>query len=86
MGWAGGSELGRDVYNKVREYISEEDRKEVASFIYEYVCDLDADDWDGSSQLEIDAEVPTCCRECDEEYPANELSENGLCTICEEEQ
>lgn len=55
MGWSAGSELGQNIYNKIREYIPEEDRKEVAAYIYDAVCDLDADDWDGTSQLEIDA-------------------------------
>jgi hypothetical protein len=85
MGWAAGSELGQDIYNKIRDYIPEEDRKEVASFIYDAVCDLDADDWDGSSQLEIDAGVPSYCRNCEEDFPADELSENYLCNVCEKE-
>lgn len=55
MGWAAGSGLGTDIYDKIREYIPEDKRKEVAQFIYDSVCDLDADDWDGSSQLEIDS-------------------------------
>lgn len=55
MGWAAGSELGQDLYEKIREYIPEEKRKEVAEYFYNAVCDLDADDWDGTSQLEIDS-------------------------------
>lgn len=57
MGWAAGSELGQDLYLTVRGYIPEEKRKDVAIAFYDAVCNLDADDWDGLSQLEIDAEV-----------------------------
>ena len=57
MGWTAGSELGQDIYNKVREYIPEENREEVARYIYDAVCDLDADAWTGESQLEIDAGI-----------------------------
>lgn len=57
MGWAAGSQLGEELYLTVREYIPWRDRKEVAQKFYDAVCDLDADDWDGTSQLEIDAEI-----------------------------
>lgn len=57
MGWAAGSPLGEDIYEMVRPLISKDKREEVAKFIYDAVCELDADDWDGSSQLEIDAQV-----------------------------
>lgn len=83
MGWAAGSELGQSIWDEIREYIPEDKRKEVATFIYDAVCDLDADDWDGGSQLEIDAELPVYCWGCDEEFQANELNEDHLCPECE---
>jgi hypothetical protein len=85
MGWAAGSELGEDIWLKIREYIPEENREEVAKYIYDSVCDLDADDWDGSSQLEIDAKLPVYCWSCDEEFTADELNEDHLCKDCEDE-
>lgn len=84
MGWAAGSELGQGIWDKVREYIPEEDRQEVAMYIYDAVCDLDADDWSGDSQLEIDAKIPLECWNCGEEFTADEL-EDGLCNKCNEE-
>jgi hypothetical protein len=84
MGWASGSELGKDIYDKVREFIPEENRQEVAEYIYDYVCDLDADDWDSTSQLEIDADVLAWCYECDEQFHLSELNENHLCKKCKE--
>ena len=57
MGWSRGSGLGIDIWEEVRPYIPEAKRQEVARFIYDAVCDLDADDWDGESQLEIDAGI-----------------------------
>jgi len=83
MGWAAGSELGQSIWDKVREYIPEDERTDVAQFIYDAVCDLDADDWDGGSQLEIDAKIPLECWNCGEEHTADEL-EDGLCTKCQE--
>lgn len=55
MGWSSGSSLGIEIYDKIRDFIPEEDREEVSKFIYDAVCDLDADDWDGTSDLEIDS-------------------------------
>jgi len=57
MGWAAGSQLGDELYELIRGYLPVEDRKEIATQFYDAVCDLDADDWDGTSQLEIDAEI-----------------------------
>ena len=57
MGWSAGSQLGDELYQLVRHYIPEEDRQEIAIKFYDAVCDLDADDWDGTSQLEVDAEI-----------------------------
>lgn len=86
MGWSAGSELAQSIWDKIREYIPEENRKEIATFIYDAVCDLDADDWDGESQLEIDAELPVSCWSCDKEFLADELDKNGLCTKCAKER
>ncbi len=55
MGWASGSSLGIDIYDEIRQYIPDDKRKEVARFIYDQVTDMDADDWDLTSNLEIDS-------------------------------
>lgn len=86
MGWSAGSELGQDLYMAVREFIPEKKRKEIANKFYDAVCDLDADDWDGMSQLEIDAEIPTSCWGCDEDFPPDQLDEYHLCKNCIEEE
>lgn len=57
MGWSAGSGLGEDLYLMVREYIPSNKRKDIAVAFYDAVCDLDADDWSGDSQLEIDANI-----------------------------
>lgn len=57
MGWSAGSELAENIYLKVKKHIPEAERRNVAKYIYDSVCDLDADDWSGESQLEIDAGV-----------------------------
>lgn len=85
MGWAAGSGLGEDIYEKIREYIPEEKREEVAKYIYDAVCDLDADDWDGSSQLEIDAKIPSECWNCRKYFSFDELDGDGLCPTCAKE-
>lgn len=84
MGWSAGSGLGQDIYGMVRDYIPEDKREEVAKFIYESVCDLDADDWDGTSQLEIDGKVEAYCYGCDEDTTADKL-EDGYCANCVKE-
>lgn len=84
MGWAAGSELGESIWQEIRGYIPESKRQEIAQFIYDAVCDLDADDWDGTSQLEIDAEILIECWNCGNEFTADEL-EDGLCENCIEE-
>ena len=55
MGWAGGSYLAQDMYDKIREHIPEDKRETVAKIIYDDFCDEDADDWDVDSQLLKDA-------------------------------
>lgn len=57
MGWAAGSELAQELYIVVRKYLPEDARKDVATQFYNTFGDYDADDWDGTSQLEIDAEI-----------------------------
>lgn len=56
MGWCSGNELADVLYNAIRFYIPKEYRKEVASQFYEKFCDYDADDWDGTSKIELDIE------------------------------
>ena len=57
MGWASGSGLACEVYDLVRGYVPEEKRQEVAKGIFDLFREHDADDWDGSSELEIDGKV-----------------------------
>ena len=83
MGWSAGASLGQEIYDKIREYIPEEKRQEVAKFIYDVVCEQDADDWDGTSQLEIDGKVEMFCWRCDEELTADQL-EDGICKNCKD--
>lgn len=85
MGWSAGSGLGEEIWDEIREYIPEEKRQQIARFIYDSVCDLDADDWSGDSQLEIDAKVPLECWNCGDEFTADEL-EDGMCKKCEGEE
>lgn len=84
MGWASGSSVGVEIYDKVREYIPADKRKEVANYIYDMLCDLDADAWEGDSDLEKDAELPQYCWECSREIPFGELNEDGVCKKCSE--
>lgn len=55
MGWSSGSGLAEEVYDMVREFIPEERRPEVAGRIYDLFSNMDADDWDPTSDLLLDA-------------------------------
>lgn len=57
MGWASGSYLAEEIWTEVRDFIPEDKCQKVARYIHDKFCDHDADDWDGNSQLEIDAGV-----------------------------
>lgn len=57
MGWSGGSSLAEDVYLLVRKHIPLNKRQQIAEKIYDLFCDLDADDWDGSSTIEKDGDI-----------------------------
>lgn len=57
MGWSSGSTLGEEIYCLVRKYIPVKKRKLIASKIYDLLCDQDADDWEGTSKLEKDANI-----------------------------
>jgi hypothetical protein len=57
MGWSSGSTLAEEIWLEIKGFIPEGNRKEVANMLYDKVCDLDADDWDGISQLEIDGNI-----------------------------
>lgn len=56
MGFAHSGEFA-EMYNKIRGFIPEGSRREVANIIYDTAGDLDTDDWDGTSQLEIDGHI-----------------------------
>lgn len=79
MGWASGSPLGIEIYEEVRKYIPKEKRQEVAEFIYDKVCELDADDWDGDSVLELDAQIPAYCWECDKPIKRTKAEDSHYC-------
>jgi hypothetical protein len=57
MGWSAGSSLAEDFWILVREFVPADKQQRVAEEIYEMVCDLDADDWDGTSEIEIAAGI-----------------------------
>jgi hypothetical protein len=57
MGWASGSQMGEQLYKKIRPFIKKENRKEVALDIYSTFCDEDADDWNPTSHLLKDAGI-----------------------------
>ena len=45
MGWCSGSEIAEGLWRKIRKYIPEEMKYEVAKTIYDVFCDHDADCW-----------------------------------------
>lgn len=57
MGWSAGAGLGCEIYSYVKKYTPKKDHKRIANFIYDQVCELDADDWDGDSELERDGNI-----------------------------
>ena len=57
MGWSSGTGLACEVYDIVRKHIPEKNRKKIATKIYDLFCDNDADDWDGTSDIEKDADI-----------------------------
>jgi hypothetical protein len=56
MGWASGSYLAEEIYDKFREYIPEDKREELATWLYNRFCNEDADDWDNSNLIK-DAKI-----------------------------
>ncbi len=56
MGWANGSSMARDIWERLSRYIPEDKRNAEARWLYDLFCSEDADDWDGGSKLEHDAE------------------------------
>lgn len=55
MGWAGGSEVGNRLWDRLRPILSEEHRKEMAEFIIQILEDEDCDTLDECPQLLNDA-------------------------------
>jgi hypothetical protein len=45
------------LYRDVEIFIKEEDKKKLANTLYDASKQLDIDDWDGTSQLEIDGRI-----------------------------
>lgn len=56
MGFARANEFAA-TWNEIRGFIPEQNRKEAANFLYDLAAELDVDDWDGTSQLEIDGHI-----------------------------
>lgn len=56
MGFAH-SDTFADMYDEIKGFIPEANRKEVANIIYDAAGELDTDDWDGTTQLEIDGRI-----------------------------
>lgn len=46
MGWCSGSYLAEDIWRRIKDYIPEDEKQQVAKDIYDKFCDLDADDWE----------------------------------------
>ena len=55
MGWAAGSVIANDVWQIVRNYIPEHERKDVAEKIIRIFKDEDADDWSSDQLIYEDA-------------------------------
>ncbi len=55
MGWASVSYLGQEIWDEVRAFIPNEERRRLAKFIFDKCCDLDADDWEPDSNICKDA-------------------------------
>lgn len=56
MGFAH-SDTFAQLYEDIKGFIPEPNRKEVANTIYDAAGELDVDDWDGSTNLEIDGRI-----------------------------
>lgn len=57
MGWSDGVTLAEDVWEVVRPFVPEEQRKAVARKLYDLFGEYDADGWDNGCRLAQDAEV-----------------------------
>lgn len=51
MGWASGSGLAEEIWDKVRRYVPKEERSRMAEEIYDLFVAQDADDWCDDDQL-----------------------------------
>lgn len=82
MGWASGLELAEQVWDTVREYIPEGDRKVVANKLIGHFEDMDCDTIDEAEQLCKDADRPSYCWHCDKLFPLSELDADNTCVNC----
>lgn len=46
MGWCTGSYMADDIWDRIKNYIPEENKRQVAKEIVDIFCEEDADDWD----------------------------------------
>lgn len=58
MGWASGSYMSIELWDKIRDYVKPDKQHYVAKTILKIFRDEDADDYCGDSQLEKDAKKP----------------------------
>ncbi len=56
MGFAH-SDIFSKLYDDIKGFIPEANRKEVANIIYDASGGIDVDDWDGSTDLEKDGRI-----------------------------
>lgn len=80
MGWCSGSEIAENVYSKIRKFIPENNRAEIAKYIYEEFCTYDADCWEFSDLTRDAGEVITCVK-CGAEIWADPDT-NNMCDDC----
>lgn len=80
MGWASGSYMAEEIYDKIRPYIKDGSEYKVAKFIYDKFCEGDADDW-SFCDLTRDVEIVGTCIRCEQDM-WNKNSVDGVCEIC----
>jgi hypothetical protein len=51
------SDVFDEMYNEIKGFVPTENRKWIANIIYDKATDMDVDDWDGSTDLEIEGNI-----------------------------
>ena len=86
MGWASGSEIADEVWNAVRKYVPESDRKDVATRVVRIFEERDCDTMEEAEVLWNDADPTIYCWRCDKPFKRSELNGDYECTTCHERQ